>query len=291
MRHFESDVDSERAALNALFDHAAAAAKIDSKLLDSLASNRNARIVAATAKRDAAAALYGLDEGKAKEATYQIVIPVAGPPEFMSATVSVVLGPSITSGQAHIVGTSDNAAELVPALADGIKGSQRVYELATTMPSTINVDKGDETASLGGGYRYRVPTSAWTKLSVYTDSTKAKPEFLPLTQYVVIAQYGPIAALPSDFKGKGGHVMVKLWPDSGGLQSVGIGADPIPTTAVTSVVDEAFNQLKARQDKAAAAAAAAASADPELDKLTRQQKILTLQKEIKDLQDALNKSP
>jgi len=77
-------------------------------------------------------------------------------------------------------------------------------------------------------------------------------------------------------------VLVKHWPDSGGLQTVEIGAEALPTSAVTNVIDTASEQLKARRDKAAAA-------DPELDALTRQQKILALQKQIRDLEAELAK--
>ena len=124
---------------------------------------------------------------------------------------------------------------------------------------------------------------------MFKDADKAAYAFGPVIDKRVVAQYGPIAALPSSFKGKGGHVLVKHWPDSGGLQTVEIGAEALPTSAVTNVIDTASEQLKARRDKAAAAAATAAAADPELDALTRQQKILALQKQIKDLEAELAK--
>jgi hypothetical protein len=282
LAHFESEIDAERTSLNKLFDQVAFGAKLDSKLLDSLAANRNARIDRAVSKRDAAAALYGLGEGKPKEASYQIVIPLPGPAEFVSGGQEISLRDSIEKGIARITGISDNTVDLLPELTANAGASTRVYRVDTSLPANISVASGEESKILGGGYRYRIPTPALTTLSVFTDTSGTTLEFLPLAQYLVIAQYGPIAALPSNFKGKGGRVMVKLWPDSGGLQTVAIGADPIPSTAVTGVVDEAFTQYKSRQDKAA-------GADPELDRLTRQQKILSLQKEIKDLQDGLNK--
>jgi hypothetical protein len=170
-----------------------------------------------------------------------------------------------------------------------LKASTRHYVVTTAMPSAFDTRSSDEGAVLGKGYRYRVPVSAPASLAVYKDTTKSAYAFGPTTENKVVAQYGPIAALPSSFKGKGGHVLVKHWPDSGGLQTVEIGAEPLPTSAVTSIVDTASEQLKARRDKAAAAAAAAAAADPELDALTRQQKILALQKQIRDLEAELAK--
>jgi hypothetical protein len=163
-----------------------------------------------------------------------------------------------------------------------LKASTRHSAAASTMPGTFDAATVDESAALGKGYRYRVPVSAPTTLTVYKDSSKGAFAFGPATDQKVIAQYGPIAALPSSFKGKGGHVLVKHWPDSGGLQTVEIGAEALPTSAVTDVIDSASEQLKARRDKAAAA-------DPELDALTRQQKILALQKQIRDLEAELAK--
>ena len=111
----------------------------------------------------------------------------------------------------------------------------------------------DESAALGKGYRYRVPVSAPTTLTVYKDSSKGAFAFGPATDQKVIAQYGPIAALPSSFKGKGGHVLVKHWPDSGGLQTVEIGAEDV--AAQISVGDDArgeqVEEKEAAQEPAA----------------------------------------
>src|SRR5205823_14395264 len=136
--------------------------------------------------------------------------------------------------------------------------------VTASVPPGIAQGGADE-AMLGGGYRYRVPVQAETQLKVLDGQKDGKVIFGPLVESKVIAQYGPIAALPSSFKGKGGHVLVKHWPDSGGLQTVQIGAEAIPSSSVTGVVDEAYKQYKARKDKVDTAAAAAAAADPELD--------------------------
>jgi hypothetical protein len=284
---FDAAIEHEHAALNSAFD-SAIAAKVDSKLLDAVASNRRERLDFAVSKRAEAAALYGLGEGKPKEATYRIILPMGGPAEFTSFSGSATLGQSIRSGTARIEGTSDSASVLLSTLIDSIKADDRTFVVSTTMPANVDVVKGDENAVMGGGYRYRVPLTAPTSLAVYRSSTLKPDEilFAPVLERKVIAQYGPIAALPSKFKGKGGRVMVKHWPDSGGLQQVEIGADGIPAATVTGVIDNAVTQYKARKDKTDAAAAAAASADAELDGLTRLQKILALKKQIKELEDA-----
>jgi hypothetical protein len=277
-------VEAERSAVNKLFD-AAAKSKFDAELLAALAANRRERVNAAIAKRDEAASLYGLGEGKPKEASYQVVLPLPGPLEFTSDQKDVNLGAAVTAGSARISSSAENAVELLPILTGNLKAATRTYRVVTTMPA--NMKAGVEGPAMGNGYRYRVPTAAATTLTAYTDSLAKTPIFGPFMDRKVIAQYGPVAALPSGFKGKSGRVMVKLWPDSGGLQTVEIGAEAIPTSAVTGVIDESFKQYKDRKDKKDAAAAAAASADPELDSLSRQQKILDLKKQIKDLESTL----
>jgi hypothetical protein len=284
MTGFEQAVNKARTNLNTLFDDAAKS-KMDSRLLAALAANRKERIEAEVARFDEAAAVYGLGEAKGKEATYQLVIPVGGPAEFVpfSPGRTPDLGGLLIAGKLRIIGTSDSAPALLPTLSKSLQESKRSYLVRANLPAGVATTQVDESA-VGGGYRYRVPVLAETTLEVMD---KGKVVFGPLVESRAIAQYGPIAALPSKFKGKGGHVLVKHWPDTGGLQTVQIGAEPIPSTAVTGVIDEAYTQYKARKDRAAAAATAAAATDSELDGLTRQQKILALKKQIKELEEAL----
>lgn len=285
MASYEKDIEKERAALNALYDRAAGGT-VSAKALPLLAANRRERIEAALSRRDDAATSYGLGVGNPMEGLFQIVIPMEGPPEYSDFTTKVTLGPSVASGLARIVAVSDNGPRLLPLIKDALKAQPRVYVLNTTMPKDVGIVDG-KSSPIESGYRYRIPTLAEISLTVFKDESQATYEFGgPFVDKRIIAQYGPIAALPSSFKGKGGRLMVKHWPESGGLQSVEIGADPLPASTFTNVTDEVFNQYKARKEKADAAAAAA-SADPELDALTRQQKILSLKKEIKDLEAAL----
>jgi hypothetical protein len=72
MAALTNSVKDERDALNQLFD-SARRDKTDPKLLTLLAANRKERIDAAVARRDEAATLYGLAEGKPKEAIKSIV--------------------------------------------------------------------------------------------------------------------------------------------------------------------------------------------------------------------------
>jgi len=289
MAALTNSVKEERDALNQLFD-SARRDKTDPKLLTLLAANRKERIDAAVARRDEAATLYGLAEGKPKEATFQLLIPLQeAPGEFKPFAETIGLAESAKRGTVLAVPISENATPLLPTLFKAIREEKRVY-VVTSAPSKgvaapENAAQADPDV---GGYRYRVPMPAQTSLSVYpTANELTTPLAGPIVQQTVIAQYGPVAALPSKFKGKGGKVVVKLWPEFGGLQTVEIGADALPASAVTGVVDQTVTGFKDRKAAAAAAAASAAAVDPELDTLTRQQKLLALQKEIKDLQQQL----
>ena len=261
---------------------------MDSKLLDALAANRRERIDAEVATRAEIAAEYGLDSSKPKEATFQIVVPMGGPSDFNDFSKTKILATSVRDGEAKFSSTSDEASKFLPALTEKLLTETRAFAVSATMPPDVAVSTADEEATLGGGYRYRVPIAAPVSLTVL-DGTTGKVLSGPSVDQIVVAQFGPIGALPSKFKGKGGRVMMTPWPDSGGLHSVAIGADALPTTGVTGLLDTATSQLAARRDRTAAAATAAAQVDPELDALTRQQKILALQKQIKELEDSLKK--
>lgn len=289
MAPFDRAVEGERAELDAIFKEARSQ-KTDVKLLAALTTYQRQKIDTAKSKRDEAAARYGFGESAPKEASFQVVVPMGAPAEFKAHTQSITLGSSVVDGTSRILGLSDNASSLLPAFLPLIKDAQRHYVITSTMPPDVAVSTDAEARVVGNGYRYRVPVTAQTTLAVFeSPAAGSKLVVGPLRDGKVVAQYGPIAALPSNFKGKQGRVMVKHWPETGGLQTVEIGAEGIPTSAVTGVVDELVAQRKARKDKADTAAAAAAAADPELDALTRQEKVLALKKQIKDLEESLNK--
>lgn len=285
---YERDVIAAQKVLNNTFD-SAQKSKLEADLVTAIAGNRRERLALAIQRRDNAAALFGLGDGKDVEAVYQVILPMGGPGEFQNYANEVTLGPAVTSGTARVITMSDNAGSFLNKLLPQLKLSTRHYLVSSAMPPNFEVLKSEEAGAVGKGYRYRVPVAAPSAMTVFKDSGKTTYEYGPITDNKVVAQYGPIAALPSSFKGKGGRVLVKHWPGSGGLQTVEIGADALPSSAVTDVVSTALTQAKAARDKAATIAAAAAAADPELDSLNRQQKILSLQKQIKDLEADLAK--
>jgi hypothetical protein len=287
LSHYENDVEAEQKGIDDIFEQARRG-KLKADVVGMIAAHRRDRLTAAMQRREDAASLFGLADGKEIEAVFQAILPMGGPAEFKPYAQSATLGPTVTSGITRVVGLSDNAGSFLPMLRDTLKFSTRHYVVSSSMPPEFELSNLDETAELDAGYRYRVPVSAPVSLTVYKDADGKAFEFGPAIDTRVIAQYGPVAALPSSFKGKSGHILIKHWPDSGGLQTVEIGAEALPTSTLTGVIDTAAEQSKARRDKAAASAAAAAAADPELDALTRQQKLLALKKQIKDLEAELS---
>jgi len=282
MKDHEKAIADERDALDKLHDDATTK-EIDPDVLAAVAANHQARIQAAVAKRNSYAALYGIDESTVKEASYRIVIPVDGPEEFKDETEAKKLADELANGTARVEDVSEGAGKLRGDLIDLLKKNAYTYDLVVEQPLR---GAGDE-KTVGAGYKYRVPVQGSVSLTV-RDAPNGAVKFGPAVDQRLVAQYGAIASLPSHFKGKGGKVVVKHWENSGGIQTVEIGADPMPTSAVTEVIDTAYGQYEARQNAKAAKAAAAAAADPELDALSRQEAILALRKKIKDLEDALD---
>ena len=54
------------------------------------AANRRERLAAATQRRDEAASLFGLAEGREVEAVYQAILSMGGPNEFQARRDSVI---------------------------------------------------------------------------------------------------------------------------------------------------------------------------------------------------------
>lgn len=283
MKDQEKAIADERDALDKLHDHATAK-EIDPDVLAAVAANHQARIQAAVAKRNSYAALYGIDQSTVKEASYRIVIPVEGPEEFKDYKETKKLADELDKGTSHVEDVSEGAGKLRGDLIELLKNKRYTYELVVAQPPRSPVNE----QSVGAGYKYRVPAQGSVSLTVRDAPENGTVKFGPAVDQRLVAQYGAIASLPSHFKGKGGRVVVKHWENSGGIQTVEIGADPMPTSAVTEVIDTGYGQYEARQNAKAATAAAAAAADPELDALSRQEAILALRKKIKELEEALD---
>ena len=267
--------------------------KDNSKMLEQIASYRREQINTARAKftdvEVKAKNTYGLGETKNIEATYLLTIPLGSPDEFIDYTPSPVsLKEQIGLNTFTVLGTNDNSAKFSSLFFKTLEklddNSNITYEIEAKKPD-YSVDIADSTASLDSsekyGYKYRIPIQSDVKFIVKNGSDEVSAG--TNTQPRVIAQFGPIASLPSHFNGKGGKVMVKLWPESGGIQTVEIGADAIPSASFTAPIDELTKQIKAKQD----AKEKAGAVDAELEALKREVAIKELEKKKKDLNKLL----
>ncbi len=258
--------------------------KADAKVIEAVASFRRDQIIEAKAHLAEVKGAYGLAEAKTTEATFVITIPVGAPDEMQSMNRKVSLLEKVNSSEATITGTSDNAGKFVGVLLKAITetaSNDRNYEVEVLKDGLL-AGKREAEPDLGTrGYRYRVPVESLVKFRV----TDNKGNGLPgsVIELRTVAQHGPIASLNSHFSGKGGKVLVKLWPDSGGIQTVEIGAEPLPVSALSGPLDELSRQVKAKKD----ADAKMAAVDQELETLKRDVAIKELEKKRKDLEKQL----
>jgi hypothetical protein len=132
------------------------------------------------------------------------------------------------------------------------------------------------------GFRYRIPRTGKLVVTV-TQGTNAALTLLSTS--IPIAQYGPIATLPSRFEGKGGSVEFTGSDITGSLLTVNIGAEAAPATAITGPIDSVADAAVARRQRKEKKAQAEADA-PKND-LQREKDLLQLQKEIRDLKKDL----
>lgn len=284
MKPFEDSLNQANANLTKLFE-SASLEKADAKVLETIASFRRDKIVEAKTRLDDVKEVYGLAEEKPTEAAFVITIPVGAPDEMKAMNKSVTLLEKINANEAIVVAASEGDGKFMDVLLRTLKGnlenSPLFYDVGVAMPVEIKSARTVEVASGANGYRYRVPLESLVMFIV----KNKKGESLPgsMTETRTIAQHGPIAALTSRFKGKGGKVAIKLWPDSGGIQTVEIGADPIPASAFSGPLDELSKQVKAKKD----ADAEAAKVDQDLEALKRDVAIMELEKKKKDLKSQL----
>jgi hypothetical protein len=218
-KKFTEGLVKENDQLTKLFN-SVSLTKDDSKMLEQIASYRREQINTAKAKftevEVKAKNTYGLGETKNIEATYLLTIPLGSPDEFIDYTPSPVsLKEQIGLNTFTVLGTNDNSAKFSSLFFKTLEklddNSNITYEIEAKKPD-YSVDIAHSTASLDSsekyGYKYRIPIQSDVKFIVKNGSDEVSAG--TNTQPRVIAQFGPIASLPSHFNGKGGKVMVRL---------------------------------------------------------------------------------
>jgi len=155
------------------------------------------------------------------------------------------------------------------------------------------------------GYRYRVPVKAEVRVCVvgqkrFKQMQLSKTLACPLGSVdmlysgeAIIAQYGPIAALPSRFKGQGGTVNLSASPQSAALTNVTLGSSGLDPATVVNASDAIATAIQERQRrkqqeaeaaKTAAEKAAEAEKTAEKDKLQLEVDTLELRRKKRDLE-------
>lgn len=156
-----------------------------------------------------------------------------------------------------------------------------------------NPDAKASEESLVSGYRYRVPVAGALTLECTQKATSdAFTSICPTSNYGVIvqtelpiAQYGPIASLPREFKGKGATVSLGIHPLSAGIKNVELGVEAISAKSITDALGSVRTAVEDKKKRDAEQEQAKLNA--EKSELTRERDVLSLKKEIRDLQKEL----
>lgn len=199
----------------------------------------------------------------------------------------------------------DDKAPILPSVTGGtareaveVWAAKDLEELLRTWKLTVKIAPqitykpcadGCPTPS-GNGYRYRLPADG--EVTITIDVTKAggrETKLVAVRADVPVAQYGPIARLPSRFEGLEGNIALGLYSDFGTLKEVTVGANPQAADSAGNMIQLLTDTLTARRAAREAEAAEAAGAEKaELtarkDLLQLQVDILTLEKSLEELQ-------
>ncbi|WP_045859184.1 hypothetical protein [Teredinibacter purpureus] len=196
----------------------------------------------------------------------------------------------------------DSNALTVAQLVDISKVQKLVNNWGTTIEvapiityEACNQNRNDGFSS--GGYRYRLPADGTVsiKRNVKTGSQSAQLKEVARTT-LPIAQYGPLAELPSDFSGGDGNISFSVFTDTGTMQSLTIGVTPKLSeniSAAGDIVKTYRTAEEAEKEKADllatdTAAAAEAAASAELEVLRKEKELLELQRDIQNLKNELS---
>lgn len=138
----------------------------------------------------------------------------------------------------------------------------------TQLPGTIAAQGFDESGDRG--FRYRVPASYFVSITTREDN-KLKP---PLSSVpMMIAQRGKVVSLPASAGSWTTNYEIALYPNTGALKNFTLGSDALLQKSMFEDAEKAVTTVT--------------SANDELKRLERQQKILELQDKIRTLQKSL----
>nr|VFK08635.1 MAG: hypothetical protein BECKLPF1236A_GA0070988_100195 [Candidatus Kentron sp. LPFa]VFK24873.1 MAG: hypothetical protein BECKLPF1236C_GA0070990_100175 [Candidatus Kentron sp. LPFa] len=229
------------------------------KLEDAVPAWRVVALVPASKQKEEDAPTLPNVPGASLNDTLEIVVPVELEKRLAEWDYRISVTPSVTYAQK--CGTAEQEAPCV--------------------------DAGD------GGYRYRIATAGEVVVDLPGKDKDGKPIRVEVASAgVPVAQFGPIAQLPSSFGGTEGNIILSVFTDTGAMKKITVGAKPQSPDSITSGtgVLESFLARRALNDaqkEAELEAAAKETADAELNELTREKQLLELKKAIRDLKTDL----
>lgn len=252
-------------------------------------------------------AAYGAGDRSFAPIPYVLTVPLGAPSEFAEMKKPLELNEKKMKEAGAVLGSTHEAAEknretifaaLSPYSLDVVVRPKDEKRLECKVAEDKTPKKCGPAAE--GGYRYRLPAlgrvtvklmqeqedakeadeKAETKTEEEKTENKTKVEKLHAFQEIPVAQYGWVGTLPSEFHGKGGSLNVKLDPATGTLREVVVGAEALPTTAATGIVDKVKERVEARR-----------AADPELAALKREADMAELRKKIRDANNPTPPAP
>lgn len=126
--------------------------------------------------------------------------------------------------------------------------------------------------------RYRLPAFAQIKIGRKEKGKDGKPDQLEqlYSSEKFIAQYGPIAFIPTDFNGAEGSIDLSLYPETGGVEAVTIKTTPISPEEAGGLASASTDALVAINNR-------------EITELEQKKKLLELKKAVKNLEDEASK--
>lgn len=133
-----------------------------------------------------------------------------------------------------------------------------------------------------GGYRYRIAAAG--EIVVDRKGKDKNSNIIRVevaSASVPVAQFGPIAQLPSSFGGKEGNITLSVFTDTGAMKKITVGATPQSSDIMTGGIGVFEDFLTRRELKEEE------TADEELNQLTREKQLLELKKAIRDLKTDL----
>lgn len=219
------------------------------------------------------------------KAKKEIAYILEGPVEPREFTAADDLAPDWTlrkapkkPGQGEAPPTTTKSLEEIPADLAATLAAFRVGVVMDHAKSLNcgNSDGGCGTEPEGDGFRYRLPIDATVEMKQCSTDGGTTTCTVQARARTKIAQFGPIASLPSSFGGASGNIHLATYSHLGTAKKITVGAEAVPAETVQGFGSAISETLKAREDARAAEKAKEKTA--ENDRLTEERDLLQLKR-------------